>query len=774
LRFPPVLVYFLKSEKVKRGKKVNPYSPFMSKENFPVPGDAVDSGNPARVTGMLQAGPRPQGPEESWRSAAALFGENPFPVVFFDDRSRLVYCNPAAVDYFAFSSQEELCAHFVEYVNQRLFFPVSQGPGRPKNMQARLDYVRRNGGCFFEIHSVLEGKPVFLRMVYTRIAYNGGFGVCLYFVDLTQAGEEKEKLFLLERRLLEAVNSAAALLLCPEQEDFDRTVRESLKVLGESADAAWVTLWKNICYDGEPRAVRIGAWKAGGFAATGAPGAEKARDPGELVLADILSDWKRMISEKMTLNCRAGDLPAPLSAIALKNGIRALLILPLMVRENCWGFICFADTAGERLFTPREEELLRSGGLLAASAIRRHEMIQNLMRARDEAQAGTRAKSEFLSRMSHELRTPMSAILGMAAIARTSPQKIPRCLEQIDSSSRQLLAIINDVLDMSKIEAGRLEIEKREFNFVNMLRNVHDVIRVKLEEKKQRFVMECTPAFTRMIIGDELRLSQVLINLLSNAVKFTPEGGSILLKVAAVPQGEGEGAKDGIRLRVEVKDTGIGIAPEQKERIFDSFEQTGVAITRKYGGSGLGLAICRKIIGLMGGGVRVESEEGKGASFIFEVNAGWGSFLERGRKTSGDTKAAVDTIRCWKGKRVLVAEDVEINREIINTLLEETGLVIDNAADGEEAVRMFASGKGKYQLVLMDIQMPCMDGLEAARRIRASGIPGAKEVPIVAMTANAFAEDARNCRNAGMNGHMSKPIKPDELFKTLNGFLAPE
>jgi CheY-like chemotaxis protein len=370
----------------------------------------------------------------------------------------------------------------------------------------------------------------------------------------------------------------------------------------------------------------------------------------------------------------------------------------------------------------------------------------------------------------------MNAIIGMTIIARESkdPERIKSCLEQIESSSRQLLDIINDVLDMSKIEADKMEICQAPFDFNNMIRKVSAVVQVKLDEKRQHFDIDTQGDFSREALGDELRISQILINLLGNAVKFTPEGGHISLKIALKP---GNGGTD--LLHIEVIDSGIGITRENQAKLFRPFEQAEESTAKNYGGTGLGLSICKSIIDLMGGAIWVESEFGKGANFIFEIPFRWGRYLESG-KTEMPWYEAPPSEQHWENKTILAAEDIEINRDIISGLLENSKITIDFANNGVQAVKLFEAAPDKYDLILMDIQMPQMDGYEATRRIRAlekklpdkkdTGFPR-RRIPIIAMTANAFKEDAEHCLKAGMDGHLSKPIELEHFFQSLAKFL---
>jgi CheY-like chemotaxis protein len=522
--------------------------------------------------------------------------------------------------------------------------------------------------------------------------------------------------------------------------------------------------------------------------------------------------------------------------------------------------------------------------------------------ARFAAEEASAAKSTFLSNMSHEMRTPMNAIIGMTAIGRGSGDvdRKDYCFGKIEDASTHLLGVINDILDISKIEAGKFELSPSEFSFEKMLAKVVNVVNFRVEEKGQEFSVRIDENIPDHLFGDDQRLAQVVANLLSNAVKFTPEGGAIKLNTELVEQTGEE-----CIVRISVTDTGIGISEEQKLRLFTSFEQADSGISRRFGGTGLGLAISKNIVEMMDGDIYAESEPGRGSVFTFTVKLGVAEaaqgarggilapgvslaslralvvddsedvldyFLEIAKRIGFKCDAApggrealsliderggydiyfidwkmpdMDGIElsriisrrdtehfvivmissaewdnmeasakeagvysflpkplfpspiadiiseclgmrgrddpanadgrsvagAFKGKRVLFAEDVEINREILIALLEPTGLTLDCAENGIEAVEKFINNAGGYDMILMDMQMPELDGCEATRRIRALDDPRAKTVPIVAMTANVFREDVEKCIEAGMNDHIGKPIDIEEVLDKLREYI---
>ncbi|GHV90131.1 hypothetical protein AGMMS50268_06340 [Spirochaetia bacterium] len=572
----------------------------------------------------------------------------------------------------------------------------------------------------------------------------------------------------------------------------------------------------------------------------------------------------------------------------------------------------FSASAKNRYYEARAMPVSRTGKETGDVLVLLHDATE-LLNAKTQAERANVAKSEFLSNMSHEMRTPMNAIIGMTAIGKSASalDRKDYCFGKIEDASTHLLGVINDILDMSKIEAGKFELSPGSFNFEKMLKRVVNVINFRREERGQKFTVHIDRDIPRTLIGDDQRLAQVITNLLSNAVKFTPEQGSISLSAYF------EKEEDGLcTLRMEVKDTGIGISKEQQTRLFNSFQQAESSTSRKFGGTGLGLVISKRIVEMMGGRIWIESEPGQGSAFIFTVRAARGearqqsllnegvnwknirllavdddpliqeyfkdlaeqwevscavassgfevldllekngpydmyfvdwkmpgmdgielarrikehdkgnsvvimisasewTVIEEGAKKAGVNKflpkplfpssisdcineclgggsfdkasGAFNTEKSHRpeakgdnfaGYCALLAEDVEINREIVLALLEPTGLVIDCAENGKEAVEKYCADPRRYNMIFMDVQMPEMDGLQATRQIRAfendlkpSGGESVKHVPIVAMTANVFREDIKKCLDSGMNDHVGKPLDMEDVLVKLRKYL---
>lgn len=380
--------------------------------------------------------------------------------------------------------------------------------------------------------------------------------------------------------------------------------------------------------------------------------------------------------------------------------------------------------------------------------------------ALDVAEHASIAKSEFLSRMSHEIRTPLGGIIGMTDIAKMYPDDPKRqgdCLNKISLSSKYLLALINDILDMSRIESGKVELEHRVFDLREMLSQIHGMFQQKAEDSQIHFQIKTDTLSVFMVAGDNVRLSQVLVNIVSNAIKFTPPGGSVILEVLEKSVSPNE-----VSLEFLVTDTGAGISEEFQSRIFEPFEQDGAATSRQYGGTGLGLAISSNFIKMMNGTLSVRSKPGEGSQFTAALT------LERaGEDSEMSTECrSIKGAKSLDGTFVLLAEDNEINAEIVTIMLENNGASVKRAHNGQEAAALFNESPKSYTLILMDIQMPVMDGLEATRAIRA----GKSEVPIIGLSANAFSEDIDKAIQNGMNGYLSKPVDMEKLLETVRQY----
>ncbi|MCL2165385.1 MAG: response regulator [Oscillospiraceae bacterium] len=834
---------------------------------------------------------------ETHQRAKLMLDATPLCCFLLDSECICFDCNAEATKLFKVEDKHDFLERFFE------FSPERQNDGDVSVLKAK-SYIRET----FETghlkaswtHRLPDGALMPAEVTLVRVNYDDSYVVVWFTRDLR---EQERMIRDIEQRdvLLSTVNNAVAFLLQAGIDEFESALWSSMGIMAGAVDADRVRLWRNQAEDDKLYCTQLYEWSEGAVPQQGNPITIN------VPYDEDLPGWEEKLSCGQCINCLTRDLTPKVHLRLSSQGILSVLIVPVFLREEFWGFVGFNDCHKERLFTSNEESVLRSASLLIANALLRNEMTNELSSALEKTQAASKAKSNFLSNMSHEIRTPINAIVGMTMIGKAAPDpdKKNYAFEKIEVASSHLLGVINDVLDMSKIEANKFELSNVEFDFEKMLQKVVNVIVFRVNEKCQKLAVDLDPEIPQKLIGDDQRLAQVITNLLSNAVKFTSEGGAISLHLHFL------GEDDGLcTIQIEVEDSGIGISEEQQERLFLSFEQAESDTSRKFGGTGLGLSISKQIVGLMNGEIWVESTVGKGSTFKFTAKlqrapddgkgaptiqtcvrgvkllavddesdtleyfddlaqrlgidcdtaadgfralemigqsnnkydicfvdwkmpemdgielsrqiraigsdepviimisaydwlsikqeakgAGVNGFLSKplfssdvvdcinthvGAKIistpdSSDKDKGSDAIESFEGHRILVVEDVEINREIVIALLEPTFLEIDCAVNGLEAVQIFSEAPPeRYDMIFMDMQMPEMDGLTATRLIRALDVAKAKEIPIVAMTANVFKEDVEKCLEAGMNDHIGKPIDFDDMMEKLNKYLKPK
>ncbi len=446
-------------------------------------------------------------------------------------------------------------------------------------------------------------------------------------------------------------------------------------------------------------------------------------------------------------------------------GAKSSLYLALSIDGNWIGFINFLTVDRFASWTDAECRLAATACSIVAGAIAIHKADTALIEAKEEAQKANDAKSQFLSNVSHEIRTPLNAITGMAQILKNKasteyPESIPN-INKILSASEHLLSILNNVLDMSKIESGKFMISNESFELLGAFNDIKNIIEQQCKDKNINFVTEFNDFRNTVVKGDKLRLKQVLINLLGNAVKFTSSRGTIYFKVVTDYADEST-----ITITFVVSDNGIGIKQELIDKLFIPFEQGEKSITGQFAGTGLGLAISQNLVEIMGGKISVKSEYQKGSEFSFTLR-----FETSELCPIINSKSELPMINLT-GKHVLVVEDIDINREIIMTILADTNASFDEAKNGEEAFNLFMNSPiGYYDLIFMDIQMPVMNGYEATKHIRSLPRKDAGEVAIIAMTANAYTEDVYDAMKAGMDEHIAKPIDLQKVMRIISEFI---
>jgi signal transduction histidine kinase/DNA-binding response OmpR family regulator/PAS domain-containing protein len=826
----------------------------------------------------------------------AILNAAPIGFTVFDEGLRAFDCNNSIVNILG-TTKKYYIDHFLEFSPE---YQTNGGKSRKKAFELVKRTLDGKKQAFEWTHRSSSGELIPFEVTLTRAKYNGKYIVMGYQYDLRSI-----------RKMMENINEQSELLKIrlKQQEliseisrgfissgDSKTYIKEAIAKLGRYHNVSMVLIF-GIDYQ------RNDTYLAYNWVA----------DNVQLHLIDfdffgfVSSRFPETLPESAAvpvISCAdtAANTDGVCSALS-SVGVTSFICAPLYVEGRLWGVLSVEQRFMPRQWTENEEKFVAMTASTIAGVIMRNIYNTMLKDALHKATVASKAKGEFLSNMSHEMRTPLNAIIGMTAIGRNAStiERKDYALGKIDDASTHLLGVINDVLDMSKIEANMLELSPIEFNFERMLQKVVAVINFRMDEKRQKLTVHIDREIPQTVIADDQRLAQVITNLLGNAVKFTPEEGLISLDARFM------GEENGLcSIQISISDTGIGISPEQQKRLFNSFQQAESSITRKYGGTGLGLAISKSIVEMMGGTIRVQSEPGKGSTFVFMVQVQRGAEEKQGLSVSdvnlNDVRImAIDDdldileyfreiaqglgVRCdtaasgaealklidrngayhiyftdWKmpgmdgiqlahelkvrasanadsvvimisaaewnaveaeakkagvdrflpkplfpstiaaaineslgvnrqqaqtkqtdiegifaGRHILLVEDVDINREIVKTLLEPTRIEIDSAENGVEAVRMFTETPNKYNMIFMDVQMPEMDGYEATQRIRAieAGLPPEhpQRVPIIAMTANVFREDVEKCLEAGMDSHVGKPLDFDEVLGRLRTYL---
>ncbi|MCL2174833.1 MAG: ATP-binding protein [Treponema sp.] len=689
-------------------------------------------------------------------------------------KGKIFDCNSETVKLFELKDKHEFMDRFEKDLSPE-FQP--DGQHSPELLSYHANLAVKKGKCVFNwMHQLPDKTPIPALVTLETVNYGDEKVVIAYIRDMREHTKMTEEIGR-QNELLKAVNNVSSTLLYPDMERFEDSLLTSMSIMGNAVDVDRVCIWKNRVINRRNYCTLIHEWVSRNRPLiTGNYNVDVSYD-------DILHSWWETLSRGECINKLVRDMSADERAQLDQFKILSIFITPVFVHEEFWGYVGYDDCRKERIFSDNEKIILRSAGMMFANAFIRNDMTNNiveasteLIRAKDQAEKSNRSKSIFLSQMSHEIRTPMNAILGIAEIQLRSDNILPEnqeAFEKIYEAGDLLLNIINDILDLSKIESGKLELVLSKYDIPSLINDTAQLNRMRYDSKPIELFIHVDENTPVDLLGDELRIKQILNNILTNAYKYTDEG-KIEFAVFAESSGPND---DDITLVFRVSDTGQGMTESQLERLFEEYARFNLETNRSIVGVGLGMTITKRLVDLMGGEIIVKSDPGKGTIFTVRIPQKRATSAVCGRElveklhtfnfqSTAIIKKAQFIREYMPYGSVLVVDDVESNIYVIKGMLMPYGLKIDTAYNGFDTIKKIEDGN-IYDIIFLDHMMPKMDGIETAKKLRDMGY----NHTIVALTANAIIGRAEMFLKNGFDGFISKPIDSRELNLTLNDFI---
>jgi signal transduction histidine kinase/DNA-binding response OmpR family regulator/PAS domain-containing protein/HPt (histidine-containing phosphotransfer) domain-containing protein len=703
---------------------------------------------------------------EAGEHTALLLDAMPFVCSLWDKDMNVFACNEEALRMFGLKDKREFVEHFSD------LSPVCQPDGRPSSDASLLvkQAYQQGRGVFEWMHQKRDGTPIPAEVTLVRVAYNDGFVVAAYIRDLR---EQKKTMLEINHNvaMLGTLNKAANTLLRSETDAFASDLNHCMEMIAGTVDVDRISIWSNFTQDGLLYYQEVAEWANTGSSPENPAGlSADLKEP--RCYSRKVPGWEETLSRGEPIGGWVEEMADGPKAYLKALGIKSVFITPVHMQDQFWGFVAYDDYRDERVFSQNEQAVMSSGALLIANALFRNLMMLNirdasvqLEAALNDAQRANQTKSTFLARMSHEMRTPLNAIIGLSELSLETGDLHGDdygSMEKINNAGMTLLSTVNDILDISKIEAGKFELVPVVYDVSSLINDTVTQCGMYLGEKPIRFELIADETLPSQLYGDELRVKQILNNLLSNAFKYTQEG-VVELNIRSAREG------DTVLLTASVRDTGMGIRPENIDRMFTDYTQMDMQANRKIMGTGLGLSIAKRMIDLMKGEISVQSEFGKGSTFTVMIPQKCVGDTVIGRETAKNLsnfyyftqrrKQNANLVRIsLPYARVLIVDDMITNLDVAKGIMKPYGMKIDCLTGGQQAIDAIRLETVRYNAVFMDHMMPGMDGIEATRKIREIGTEYAAKVPIIALTANAVAGNEEMFLGNGFQAFISKPI----------------